>query len=380
MKFTVQHQCLSPSEKKSLLECLPLVEDGRRPQGIRHPLTSILFGIITASLAGSKTLTECLEWMEVRKTWLSKRINLPYGIPDATTVSRALSKLNPVNFYQVINKWWINTFGVSTDTAASLDGKAIRALSGMDLVNHILNLFTHQSHILLGQIGVNEKTNEIPMAPRLINRAEVFEVTITADALLTQVRIAQEIIDGGGNYLLTVKQNRPELWSILESGFDDPYLKQTKATFHERRKTRSITTTIQLSNHFALDDLKFPGLAMVGKLTRTGTRMSKGNLTKINQVSYFITSRDDLTPESAYKLIRGHWSIENNLHWQKDHTFHEDSHRLSRGNAPEIMSCVRSFCISLINQLKLPHISKTIRSFGMQPKLHYQFLKAANII
>jgi len=380
MQSTAQHRCLSPREQKSLLKCLSLIDDGRRSQGIRHPLVSILFGVIAGSLAGEETLTGCLEWMEARSKWVSKWVSFPHGLPNVTTMSRTLAKLDPLNFSRVVRQWWVENFGVSTDTAASLDGKAIRALSGMDLVNHILNLFTHHSHILLGQIGVADKTNEIPMAPKLLSSVEIFGVTVTADALLTQVKIAAEIIAGGGDYLLTVKQNRPELWSILSVGFNDSYLIRQTGQFKETRKTRQVTTTIELSSHFSLDDLGFPGLRLVGKITRKGWRIHKGNRTRINEVCYFITSRDDLTPRSAYKLLRGHWSIENDLHWQKDHTFHEDAHRLTRGHAPEIMAHIRSLCISLLNQFHSVNISKTIRSFGRQPRLHYQFLAEAHII
>lgn len=380
MKFTAQSKCLSSRESKSLLEYLPLVIDGRRAQGIRHPLVSILFGVIVATSSGCESLTECLEWMEARFNWVSKRVCFPHGLPDATTLSRSLGKLDPTNFSKVISSWWRDCFGIPTDTAASLDGKAIRALSGMNIVNHILNLFTHKSHLLLGQMGVSEKTNEIPVSPTLLSQSDIALVTVTADALLTQVKIAQAIIDGGGDYLLTVKGNKPELCSILESGFNHPDLKKQVTEFNQVRKTRTVTIKIELSGDFCLKDLNFPDLKMVGKVTRVGKRTHKGNPAFINETSYFITSRNDLTPESACQLLRGHWSVENNLHWEKDHIFHEDAHRLARGSAPEIMAHIRSLCISLINQLGYQNISKAIREFGHQPKLHYRFLAHAHII
>jgi predicted transposase YbfD/YdcC len=384
MKSTTQTQVLSPSQNTSqdisLLTFLNEIEDGRRAQGIRHPLVSILFGVFAATLAGCSTLAECLEWMSVHYLWLTRHVVFPHGLPDATTISRTVSKVRPTSFTKVISSWWVSAFGLSLDDSASLDGKAIRALSGMNLVNHILNLFTHHTHILLGQMGVTEKTNEIPISPVLLAESDIVGVTVTGDALLTQVKIAQAILEGGGDYFLSVKENQKELYRELCTGFADSWLKRESATFKNYRKTRSMTITIDVSNDFDLDCFGFPKLATVGRITRVGIRTNKGNTANINEATYFITSRDDVTPAVAYQLSRGHWSIENSLHWVKDQIYHEDQQRLSRGYAPEIMAHIRSLCISLVNQIGSDNISQTIRSFMMRSTTHYRFMAIAHLI
>lgn len=382
MKSTAQDKKLQTKDYQSLYFRLSEVEDGRRDQGKRYSLQLILFLIVGGHLGGAETIVGSLDWASNNRIWLDQIGVYPLGkpLPNATTVCRTLAKVEPFNLIQILLSWYQDTFGRDMDEAAGLDGKALRALSGSGHINHILNLFTHQTKLILGQIGVKTKENEITATPKLLEMSDIALVTLTGDALLTQRLVVDQILGNGGDYLLMVKGNQEELRSILEAGFNGPNLKTQSQQTTSTRKTRMIVTTVTISTDFDLPTLGFQGVQAVGKITREGTRSHKGNQNQINETTYFITSREDLTPKKAYQLIRGHWSIENNLHWQKDYTFHEDRYRLKQGTAPQIMSYLRSFLISLIKKVSSLGVTQTLRQLTFNQDKHHQFLLAAKII
>jgi len=205
---------------------------------------------------------------------------------------------------------------------------------------------------------------------------------ITADAMFTQTRVTRAIRFSGGDYLLIVKDNHPDLQDILIPTFNDSLTKTTTGVFKERRKTRLIKTTISLTQDLDLVDLHKHGwknIALVGKLERVGKRFNKGNETTINETVFFITSRQDLTPQTAYSFLRNHWHIENKLHWQKDVTWSEDRSRARVGNTPSILSYLRSFALECIKR-KYKSVTRAIETFTEEPSQYFQLLSTLQIV
>jgi len=372
----------SISQPETFHEACQQIHDPRAARGKRHALASVLRLVFSGLTRGCEDITACVEWAGAsqNKRKLFSASDFPHGLPHPSTVGRLFARLNPTQLVKAYTVWQRCQGKEDHDTAASLDGKTLRGVhGGKKIIKHILSLFTHHSHQLLGQVGVTKKENEIVAAPKLLKQLILLGVTVTADALLTQHRDVEAILTAHADYLLMVKSNQSELESILEAGFNDPHLKKEVALFNEVRKTRLIATTISISRDFDFAHLGWQGAQCVGKLERLGKRVSKGETTPVHEVVYFISSRDDLSPQQAYNLIRGHWAIENNLHWQKDHTFLEDRQTLRKGAAPQIMSILRSFVLSLLAANGYTKISQTIRAWNHSPTAHHQFLRQAHI-
>ena len=370
----------------SLISAFGKVKDGRDDQGKRHPLGLILTIIFAAITTGSTTLDDCHLWAIHNRKFLKKYFDLTHGLPVPTTLSRTLQVIETESLIEALIAWRQEIYGISRDSSASFDGKTMCAVHGKDVVKHIVSLLTHDTYQTLGQIGVNAKENEIPASYRLLEQVKstegIFGMTLVADALHCQKKTAKEIIRKGADYLLFVKGNQKELKEILKVSFDDPLLKKDAYSYWDIGHGRHIKVTVEISDHLDLEDLRidWEEISFIGKVRRVGTRTEKGVTRHINETVYFISSKNDLTAKKAANLVRKHWRVENNLHWQKDWTFLEDRTTLRIGNAPQAMTFLRSFAIGIFHKLKLKSISETVSNLQKNPGLHHQFLLAAAIV
>lgn len=289
----------------------------------------------------------------------------------------------PTDLITAVNRFLITVEGVIVETGVSLDGKIIKAISELrEGCRHFLSLFSHTTCRILDQEGVVKKENEITATPRLLSRQVLVGTMVTADALLTQTRITQAIKASGGDYLLVVKGNHPDLEEILAPAFSDPLTRKRVDIFHETRKTRQIKTVITLTRDVDCEDLRhqgWEGIALVGKLERKGIRLTKRTVGSVNETMYFITSRESLTPIEAYYFLRHHWHIENKLHWQKDVTWKEDRQRTKTGNAPSILSYLRSLALTCIRK-KYASITKAIEIFTEKPRTYFTLLTQLHLV
>jgi predicted transposase YbfD/YdcC len=354
---------------KSFLAEIP---DPRKQHGKRHPLLLILLIIFVALLRGSKDLKDACLFARVNQK-LFKQLGplLLHGIPDPTTISRVLGALNPEALV-VAFRQFLATLGIPLGDTLSFDGKTMRAVTGEEVVRHILSFFSHDTHLVTGQIGVDGKENEIPAFERLLGQGDVRGKLLLGDALHTQRATARAIQEK-----LQAAQKNQGAGAGLDS-----------YTYETTDRRRSVTTTVTvMSASPGAPELALPtetqhwaGVRTAGILHRTGTRVSKdGKVTQVDETIGIICSRI-MSAEEVAGHLRKHWCIENNLHWVKDEVFGEDKHTLRRGNAPQVMSFLRSMVISLCNALKLKSISDTIHNLEKSPVLLGQFLKMAAVI
>jgi len=374
----------------SLVSLFSKIPDGRSSQGRRYQLRVILAIIFFGLSSGCKNIAECWE-MAIEKNnlkFLKRLFSLSFGIPHQTTISRALAVLKEEDLISTVSFWRRRVFGVKEE-AASMDGKTLNGVHNTKS-RHLLSLFGHKHHQVLGQVSVSSKENEIPASKRLLAQTEtdIAGLVITADAFLTQKGIIKDILGKEADYLLTVKKNNKELYEVAEVGFSDKLLDKDEFSYCDYDHGREVKLKVIISNDFDMEELRkdFLGVCWLGKVIRKGKRpyerkgSGKTAFKKFYEESYFISSLPGLTAELAAKIVRGHWSIENNLHWQKDWTFLEDRQRLKRGNAPHIMAFLKGLVIELLHQAGLSKISKALRSFARNTRKHRIFLKKALII
>jgi predicted transposase YbfD/YdcC len=369
--------------KITLLTAFETVIDGRCRFGKRHQLSVILILLFGGITSGSTTLKDCHLWALHNKWYLEQFAPFVHGIPDPTTISRAIQKIDLNSLVDAYTLWQNVIYGKGR--TASFDGKTLNGAHGEKIIRHVLSLFVHETHQVIGQIGVTQKENEIPAAKRLfkqVGKRMLSGMLLIGDALHTQTETAKAIIAHEADYLFVVKENQEQLHEDLAMLFTDGSFRTGSAREEEYGHNRYIQSEVTLiEDEYVREYLSaWEKLFYVGRLKKRGTRMDKGVVTTVDEAVYFITSKKDLTAKEAAKHLRKHWSIENNLHWQKDYTFLEDRQTLRLGNAPLVMTFLRSMCISLFAACSFASVTTTIANFQKNSSLHHTFLTSAQIM
>lgn len=352
----------------SFLGILRGLPDPRRLQGRRYPLDTVVIVALMAMVCGREDAEAMEEWGQTNAKWLSTFLSMPHGAPTQDVFLRVLGALNPVAF-QVVFRSWVGLLrarlaGLQGKHVA-VDGKTIRRACDADgkrLAPHVVSAWLTAEGLVLGQVKTDTKSNEITAIPELLRLLDLRGVTVTIDAMGCQTEIAKTILDCGGDFLLAVKDNQPSLHKDIVDTFaaaTDPnsQLKGVAAqpvvtTFetiekdHGRLEQRTITVCDDLRRLSTQD--RWTGLNFVVEVTRVRTDLSKQK-TSI-ETAHYIGSRANTTAEQAAGFIRGHWGIENSLHWVLDVSFREDEARQRAGNAGQNFSLLRHFALNIIKQ------------------------------
>jgi predicted transposase YbfD/YdcC len=369
-----------------LFKVLGDVKDGRSCCGKRHSLPLILTILFSSVIAGNTTIADCWLWGLHNKEWLKKHIQFPHGLPDERTLARAIAKTDINSLINAFLKFRRIIYGYIPEGVASFDGKTLRGVHGKDAIRHMLSLFTHETHQIIGQIGVTQKENEIPAFHRLLKQIpSVTGMLLVGDALHTQRDTVKAILSNHADYLLFAKDNQEQLVADLEVFFRDlPFGSITEATtVYDNKRKRDITSTVTVSHNRQIREYlgkNWEKVKTVGKIHRTGTRIaSDGQVKFIDETVYCISSRK-LTAEELARYARSHWQIENNLHWEKDWLYIEDRQTLRSGNAPQVMSFLRSMVLSLFALWKFSSPAQAISNFKNNQSLHHAFLRISGIV
>jgi predicted transposase YbfD/YdcC len=358
-------------------------------------------------LRGSKDLKDAHLFARMNQKFFKKQcaLDVSHGIPDPTTISRVLALCDPNELARAYQRFLV-ALGIPLGTTYSFDGKTIRALSRDETIRHMLSLFSHDQHMVLGQIGVSGKENEIPALPRLLEQAGATAdaepgtnllagTLLLGDALHTQKTTCTAILKAKADYLFVVKGNQKHLFHAIlaEVTGTGEAANPTPLDTHEATVTnrgRQVTVTVQAmsaqatGDHDPLwalgDDEPWEGVVTMGILRRTGTRTSKdGTIQTVDETIGFISSRA-LTAEQVATALRAHWCVENNLHWVKDVVFQEDVHTLRKGNAPQVMSFLRGMVISVGNLVGVRSLSETIHNLEKSVPLLGRFVTMAALV
>jgi len=325
-----------------LLGLLAQIPDPRRRRGRRHPLAGLLAVGIAAVIAGSKSFAAIGQWAADAGPEVLAALGAARGAAEESTFRRAFALVSPDRLDQVLGSWlWTRAVQVKGRLVIAIDGKAIRGARDKDgKAPHLVAALAHGIGAVLGQVAVTAKSNEIPAVRDLLNAfTDLAGAVITIDALHTQSDTAQVITGRGADYVMTVKGNMPTLYRQLKKL---PWARipavSSVSTGHGRRARRTIKAVL------APAWIGFAGAAQVAQLRRTVTKNGK----KTVEVVYLITSDRDADPAALSAWVRGHWEIENKLHWVRDVTYQEDRSLVRTGNAPRVMATLRSAAISLL--------------------------------
>jgi predicted transposase YbfD/YdcC len=356
--------------KHSIAEHFNDIEDIRIERGKKHKLIDIITISICAVVCGADGWIDIEMYGIARKKWLGKFLELPNGIPSHDTFARVFSQINPDEFNKSFMGWVKGISKVTAGEIIAFDGKQSRNSGDEKNDKGVINTvsaWAASNRLVLGQKKVEGKSNEITALPELIQILDLAGCIVTIDAMGCQREIVKKIVEKDVDYVIAVKKNQRTLYEQIKQLFKQAIETQGKdlklSSFNSREMNRGRE---EIRNYLMITDVaeRIDPLQKWKKLTSIGmvesVRVVNGKTSV--ETRYFISSLEN----NAQKLaegIRGHWSIENSLHWVLDIAFQEDNSRIRKDNAPANFAVLRHIAVNIISQNKSRKLSVRSKRF-----------------
>lgn len=350
---------------ESVRDLLATVPDPRQPRGRRYPLVAVLLLVLTGLLCKMTSLRSIARWGRWHAGTLAPVLGLARGtLPSAATIGRVLQGLDAQDLDERLTCWLRTHTALAPHEGIALDGKTVRAVPGG---LHLLAAYAHQAQVVLAQEAVASKENEITAAPRVLEVLPLQNHVVTGDALLAQRRLSQQILEQGGDYFWVVKENHPTLRADIALLFADPPPGEVFATAQEACQHGGRQEVRRLWASDALQDyVPWPGVRQVCKVERTVACRGKVR----QEEAYAVTSLGS-RQASALQLLhlwRGHWQIENGLHWVRDVVYQEDRCRIRCQQAPRVWASLRNMALGLLRRTGVTAITETLERHAAFPR------------
>lgn len=366
--------------KGIFVEIFSDLKDPRVDRTQKHLFLDIIGLSLFAVLAGAQCYTEIEDFCQLHKEWLKSYFTLPNGIPSHDTFSRVFAAINPDDFQKCFFTWIKAVIKLFPENVIAIDGKSIRASRRVRenlKALHIVNAWSCANGITLGQMIVDDKTNEITAIPEILKKLCIEGAIITIDAMGCQKDIAEQVIDQKGDYILRVKANQGTLHDAMESTFKEAETLQYQAmTYYtaqdqannDHGRIESRRCIILPFMYFLGTKLKWKGLKSL-VLVISERETHEGNTIEHR---YYISSLDPKQADKILRSIRDHWQVENNLHWVLDVAYREDQSRIRDENSALNMSWLRKTCLGLLKRAE--KIKGSIRRKQLAIWAHPQYL------
>ncbi len=325
-----------------------------RRRKVTHPLINIVTIALCAVIAGADDFVTIAAWGRQKRAWLARFLDLTNGIPSHDRFNAVFKAIRPEEFERCLLGWITSLHEVTAGQVVAIDGKTLRQSFDRATAKsaiHMVSAWATTNHISLGQVVVEEKSNEITAIPKLLELLDVSGCLVTIDAMGCQTEIAEKIVEGKADYVLAVKGNQPTLHEGIVAFFldhlDDDFAR-VRASRHEtiehgHGRDEHRTYYVCDVPEDLPDRARWKGLKRIGMAISDTVRGGKA----CDDVRYYILS----TRMSARRFgaaVRGHWGIENSLHWQLDMSFGEDRSRVRKGQADANLALVRRMALSLL--------------------------------
>lgn len=358
----------------SLMAHLQRLTDPRKARGVRYELVHLLTFLILAKLGGEDKMKGMAEWVQLRGKDLVHMLQLSREkLPHQTTYERVLEAMDIDEFEQVVGDFFRQQAG--SNLTVTLDGKVLRGsiAEGETQGVHLLAAYVPEQGVVLMQVEVERKANEIVAAPHLLAAIDLRECVVTGDAMFTQRDLCEQIVLGGGDYVFPAKGNQAHLQQAIADVFMPAAVSaahhpiplpeshaQTLSIGHGRIEQRYLTVSSQLNDY-----LDWPHLGQVFRLQRVIQRQKTGKITY--QVVFGVTSLSarDCSPERLMQLLRTHWHIENRLHYVRDVTFHEDACQIRNPKRQRFLASLNNLAIGLLRQCDFEYAPEARRFFSI---------------
>lgn len=371
----------------SLYARLAQLRDRRRRQGTRYPLAFVLLAMVVAKLAGADKPQQIAEWVAERAELFATTFELKRpAMPHHNTYRRVLARaVVPTELERLVRDFLAEVPPAGVPVHIALDGKTLRGTLAWGETRglHLLAAYWPEAGLVLCQVEVDPRTNEIGAAPLVLKPLDLKGKIITGDAIFAQRDLSLLIGEAGGDYVWTVKDNQPQLRADIQklfapdpsvvkgfsAGPTDYQTTQTVDKAHGRLETRRLTITSQLQ---ATSD--WPDLAQVFQLERTTKLL--GSSTVRHEVVYGLTSlrATEAGPQRLLELVRAHWQIENGLHYRRDVTLQEDATRIKAWSGAHVLAILNNLILALLGRAGYRSLPQARRHFDAHPDQAIQLL------
>jgi predicted transposase YbfD/YdcC len=364
--------------------------DPRKARGKRYGLVTLLVLIYLAKLSGADTPSAMADWCQARTQVLVDLLQLPYPkMPSHHTIRRVFATiLDEASFEQQMRAYGERQrAGQSAGHLLAVDGKRERGTipPGETQGEATMAVYDPERQEVIAQAAIDPAEGEIPASPKLLAQVDLHGKVVLADAMHTQRKLCQQIVEAGGAYLLTVKENQPLTYQAVESLFAPAAPNQALLDFqtagktnkgHGRIERRTVTTLPVYPG-----EIDWPFLQQVFRLERHFTYLRKGQVVRVEeQVHYGLVSltRPEANAEQLLRMKRAYWQIENGLHYRRDVTFHEDATRMSHPHATRNLTTVHNTLLSLFARLGCDNAAQTRRRLDADLRLAFSLLISAH--
>lgn len=335
-----------------ILACFRDLPDPRVDRTRDHELGDILVIGLCTLLGGGETFTDMERFGRAQEGWLRTFLRLPCGIPSHDTFNRVFSALDPRCFQACFLRWTQGVRRAIGEEIVALDGKALRRAVNTKTIPYIVSAWAADNGLVLGQVKVEEKSNEMTAVPELLRALELAGCIVTLDAMGCQKTIAREIRQANADYVLALKGNQETVHEEVQTFLDDAVahdptglaVYETTEKDHGRIELRRYWQSDRLD--WFVDRSKWEGLRSIG-MVESERHLPGRSVTRERR--YFLCSLP-LDAKRFAGAVRGHWSIENNLHWVLDVQFGEDQSRARTNNAAQNLALLRRLVLNLLKR------------------------------
>lgn len=370
----------------SLYARLQTVPDQRKRRGIRYSLAFVLVAVLLAKLAGQDKPKGIAEWVRLRKDFFITLFKLQRpAMPHAVTYERLLETgVDAADVEQLGREFLTSLPHAGQSVQIAFDGKTLRGVLAPDPACklHLLAAYLPTEGLVLFQVAVDSKTNEITAAPELLKALNLQGKIVTGDALHTQRNTSQLIGEAGGDYLWIAKENQPNLHGDIAQLFQpekclpatSPVINDLRSvSVSEKNRGRLERRTLTTSSLLA-ETTDWPYLTQVFRLERVIQNLQTNHVS--TKVVYGLTSLTaaEATPPRLLEIIRAHWGIESGLHYRRDVTLHEDQLHSKRTSLGRVMACLNNLIIGLVSRLGLTNLAQARRQFDAHPDEAFKLL------
>ena len=341
-------------EDNKLISIFGSIEDPRSHINQLHNLVDILLIGIISVISGAETWKQMVEFACSKEQFLKKFLKLDNGIPSKDTINRTFSAIDSNQFESCFIEWVNSISTITKGQVIAIDGKTLRGAksNGKKSPVHMVSAWANENNLVLGQVRVNEKSNEITAIPTLIENLMIKDCIVTIDAMGTQTDIAEKIINNGADYILAVKENQKQLLEEIKDEFKFSKNIETDTSIdigHGRIETRTCSV---ISDFLFIENKndKWKKLKQVIKIE--SIREFKNSEKQTEKATRYYISNLNNKAKQYQTNIRSHWGVENKLHWTLDVAFSEDASRKRNKNAAQNYSILLKIALNLLKNEK----------------------------